>query len=134
MYNKFSCYQSGECERKAKILEDLSYTYFTVEKLTPNLKRQKIINNDEITPEEEFYNEFKEQFTSINKEIEKKLSNIKYVFEWITENGTMYSCFKINQFLEKKLFDSINDLKINGFELVIENGINNANIKIYQKL
>ena len=134
MYNKFSCYQSGECERKAKILEDLSYTYFTVEKLTPNLKRQKIINNDEITPEEEFYNEFKEQFTSINKEIEKKLSNIKYVFEWITENGTMYSCFKINQFLEKKLFDSINDLKINGFELVIENGINNANIKVYQKL
>ena len=134
MYNKFSCYQSGECERKAKILEDLSYTYFTVEKLTPNLKRQKIINNDEITPEEEFYNEFKEQFTSINKEIEKKLSNIKYVFEWITENGTIYSCFKINQFLEKKLFDSINDLKINGFELVIENGINNANIKVYQKL
>lgn len=33
MYNKFKCYTKGCINRNIKPLEDLSYTYFTVENI-----------------------------------------------------------------------------------------------------
>ena len=58
--------------------------------------------------------------------------------EGVKGEGFSYSNDADHEFINIEVRDvdmkDINDLKINGFELVIENGINNANIKVYQKL
>ena len=134
LYNKFSCYKEGELERKPKVLEDLSYTYFTVEKLNPNIKRQKIVNDEEISTEEDFYVEYKEQFTDINKEIEKILNGIKYSFEWEINNGSLFCHFKIDEFLDNKKFEAIKEIKFDSFLIDIENKVSKASIRVYKKL
>ena len=130
MYNKFSCYKSGEVERVPKCLKDLSHTYFTVEKLTTN-EENKVSNNDEIN---DFYEEYRKQFLEINNEIKNVLNGIKYILEWEIDNGIMYANFKVEEFLSKDKFDAIKNIKFDSFFIEIENQINIVRIKVLKRI
>lgn len=55
IYKKLSCYSSGELKRKITPLEDLNYTYFTVENIETKYDRlYRNRNNKEINKEETF--------------------------------------------------------------------------------
>lgn len=49
LYNKFSCFKNGEISRNSKSLDDLSYTYFTVE----DIKKRLAVNNQTNTHNQE---------------------------------------------------------------------------------
>ena len=134
LYNKFSCYKEGELERKPKVLEDLSYTYFTVEKLNPSIKRQKIVSENEITTEDDFYGEWKKQFTDINQTIENILDGNTYTQEWDIINGNMYAVFNITETLNTKKIETIKELNVDGFYIEIENKIKTVKINVYKKI
>ena len=62
MYNKFSCYESGEIERKITSLKILDSTYFTVEQIKEPLggSRFKKINDNLNMSPKDFYKEQRE--------------------------------------------------------------------------
>lgn len=133
MYNKFSCYKSGEVKRIAKSLKDLSYTYFTVEKLSANIATNKEPNNYEDSIND-FYEEYKKQFLEINNEIKNILKGTKYILEWEIDNGIMFASFKVEEFLNKDKFEAIKNIKFDSFLIEIENRVNIVRIKVLKKI
>ena len=62
MYNKFSCYSSGELPRQVNSLKNLDYTYFTVEQIKFSNRRGRSREDNELDKEERnFYKEQREQ-------------------------------------------------------------------------
>ena len=122
LYNKFSCYKKGEISRNEKPLKDLSYTYFTVEKLVSNIKKQKKkeINNEEIN---EFYEEMKNNFNEIINDVKNIINDKKNEIEYPENNGILYCQIKVNDLISGYEKDSIIELSQDRYyiECIYEN-------------
>lgn len=91
MYNKFSCYKSGEIKRNVNSLKLLDNTYFTVEQIKSSLsgRFRKIDDNLDMSPKD-FYKEQKENDQKI------LLDAIEQIKTIIKENELNYKFKEIN--------------------------------------
>ncbi len=132
LFSKFSCYQSGFIERKNHPLKDLSYTYFTVEKICKNKSR----NNDDIIDSDDFMNELKksciDRFAEIRKDIVVMLNNINYKIDYIEVNYQYYMQIKIEKKLSKYQMQSL-ESKYSNFKIEYLINSNSQIINIYFK-
>ena len=89
VYKRFSCYKSGEVERKDKPLIDLSHTYYTVEKI--KLEHEKEDNKEAIKEfEEEQINQDKELLKHVEEVLKKTFKdNCQINYEKL-DNGRLF--------------------------------------------
>ena len=126
VYNKFSCYLSGEEKRKVNSLKDLYNTYYTVEKMVPKNNKPRVVDSDD------FYDDIKKLFVEINEKIQNILDNQKFIHEFKTNNGFMYSCFQISNLLSGEDKEKIEKLESESFHIEIKEVKDNTNICIYK--
>ena len=75
LYKNFRCYKSGVIERKKHSLKDLSYTYYTVEKIKLN-NDQGVVEPKELLDEKQEYD--KKRFENVLAELLNIIGNNKY--------------------------------------------------------
>ena len=103
IYKKLSCYSSGELKRKITPLEDLSYTYFTVEDIQTKYDRlYRNRNNKEINKEElSFYDKFKtEEINKLNNIVNVVNDLLKdkiKLFEFKENNNRTFASFELKE-------------------------------------
>lgn len=121
VFDKFSCYISGELNRKAKRLEDLSHTYYTVEKIALNKESQEEQLNEENLNEEakdmlrEKYEYNRLELQEAFKHIKQILNNQTYKTKYGRGNNSVYlvvtvSCI-LNEHIINQLKSTINEEK-----------------------
>ena len=141
IYKKLSCYSSGELKRKITPLEDLSYTYFTVENIQTKYDRlYRNRNNKEINKEElSFYDKFKtEEFNKLNNIVNVVNDLLKdkiKLFEFKENNNRTFASFELKEPLNTKESIFLKG-KINKevYHLEIDNGNNTkSTIEIHLK-
>lgn len=107
MYNKFKCYIKGCVDRNIKPLEDLAYTYFTVEKINYVTQAEQTVQNRNKEQEEqkEWQAADKMIFDQIQDEITNHFKKHRYKYGYkTTDNGRLY---------EEVVFeDNINELEL----------------------
>ena len=134
MYNKFSCYQKGEIERKVNSLKQLDNTYFTVEQIkSPIGGRFKKVDDELNMSAKDFY---KEQREAEEQELLKAIEQIKDIikdniinFEYKTKNNRTFSVVSLNKDIgemEKSLIKGQLDNKI--YHIEISNNDNGKNV------
>ena len=95
LYKKFSCYKPGEVKRQNKPLIDLSYTYYTVEKI--KLVQEKETNKEAIKEfEYELLQQDKEQLSCV-EEILNKIFKNECQIKYNKENGRIFMKVVINK-------------------------------------
>ena len=134
MYNKFSCYEKGEIERKVNSLKQLDNTYFTVEQIkSPIGGRFKKVDDELNMSAKDFY---KEQREEEEQELLKAIEQIKDIikdniinFEYKTKNNRTFSVVSLNKDIgemEKSLLKGQLDNKI--YHIEISNNDNGKNV------
>lgn len=134
MYNKFSCYEKGEIERKVNSLKQLDNTYFTVEQIkSPIGGRFKKVDDELNMSAKDFY---KEQREEEEQEFLKAIEQIKDIikdniinFEYKTKNNRTFSVVSLNKDIgemEKSLIKGQLDNKI--YHIEISNNDNGKNV------
>ena len=134
MYNKFSCYEKGEIERKVNSLKQLDNTYFTVEQIkSPIGGRFKKVDDELNMSAKDFY---KEQREAEEQELLKTIEQIKDIikdniinFEYKTKNNRTFSVVSLNKDIgemEKSLIKGQLDNKI--YHIEISNNDNGKNV------
>lgn len=134
MYNKFSCYEKGEIERKVNSLKQLDNTYFTVEQIkSPIGGRFKKVYDELNMSAKDFY---KEQREAEEQELLKAIEQIKDIikdniinFEYKTKNNRTFSVVSLNKDIgemEKSLIKGQLDNKI--YHIEISNNDNGKNV------
>lgn len=134
MYNKFSCYEKGEIERKVNSLKQLDNTYFTVEQIkSPIGGRFKKVDDELNMSAKDFY---KEQREAEEQELLKAIEQIKDIikdniinFEYKTKNNRTFSVVSLNKDIgemEKSLIKGQLDNKI--YHIEISNNDNGKNV------
>ena len=134
MYNKFSCYEKGEIERKVNSLKQLDNTYFTVEQIkSPISGRFKKVDDELNMSAKDFY---KEQREAEEQELLKAIEQIKDIikdniinFEYKTKNSRTFSVVSLNKDIgemEKSLIKGQLDNKI--YHIEISNNDNGKNV------
>lgn len=134
MYNKFSCYEKGEIERKVNSLKQLDNTYFTVEQIkSPIGGRFKKVDDELNMSAKDFY---KEQRKEEEQELLKAIEQIKDIikdniinFEYKTKNNRTFSVVSLNKDIgemEKSLIKGQLDNKI--YHIEISNNDNGKNV------
>ena len=134
MYNKFSCYEKGEIERKVNSLKQLDNTYFTVEQIkSPIGGRFKKVDDELNMSAKDFY---KEQREAEEQELLKAIEQIKDIikdniinFEYKTKNNRTFSVVSLNKNIgemEKSLIKGQLDNKI--YHIEISNNDNGKNV------
>lgn len=134
MYNKFSCYEKGEIERKVNSLKQLDNTYFTVEQIkSPIGGRFKKVDDELNMSAKDFY---KEQREEEEQELLKAIEQIKDIikdniinFEYKTKNNRTFSVVSLNKDIgemEKSLIKGQLDNKI--YHIEISNNDNGKNV------
>ena len=134
MYNKFSCYEKGEIERKVNSLKQLDNTYFTVEQIkSPIGGRFKKVDDELNMSAKDFY---KEQRETEEQELLKAIEQIKDIikdniinFEYKTKNNRTFSVVSLNKDIgemEKSLIKGQLDNKI--YHIEISNNDNGKNV------
>lgn len=108
------------------------YTYYTVERLNPK-KNKPRCDGENVVDSNDFYNEIKECFTEINKELEKILDNQKFIQEYKTVNGFLCSCFQIENILSGDDKEKLRQLEKKGFHIEIKEINKNTIILIFCK-
>lgn len=134
VYKNFSCYRKGEMLRESKLLKDLSYTYFTVEKLNNKIKKQKV--KPENASEElidDFYAEIKLEFIDIEKEITSILNEQKYEISYPIEDSLMYCNVIVDNIISGDDKDRIENLSSNKFHIEIYNEKDLTIINVHRK-
>jgi hypothetical protein len=141
IYKKLSCYSSGELKRNIKPLEDLSYTYFTVEDIKTKYDRiYRNRNTKEFYKEEiSAYDKFKEEeilkLNNVVEVVQNLLKDKINLFEYKENNNRTYASFELNDKLNTKELIFIKG-KVNKevFHLEIDNGNNSkTTIEIHLK-
>ncbi len=141
IYKKLSCYSAGELKRKITPLEDLSYTYFTVENIETKYDRlYRNRNNKEINKEElSFYDKFKtEEINKLNNIVNIVNDLLKdkiKIFEFKENNNRTFASFELKEPLSTKESIFLKG-KINKevYHLEIDNGDNTkSTIEIHLK-
>jgi hypothetical protein len=120
--------------RESKLLKDLSYTYFTVEKLNNKIKKQKV--KPENASEElidDFYAEIKLEFIDIEKEITSILNEQKYEISYPIENSLMYCNVIVDNIISGDDKDRIENLSSNKFHIEIYNEKDLTIINVHKK-
>lgn len=134
MYNKFSCYEKGEIERKVNSLKQLDNTYFIVEQIkSPIGGRFKKVDDELNMSAKDFY---KEQREAEEQELLKAIEQIKDIikdniinFEYKTKNNRTFSVVSLNKDIgemEKSLIKGQLDNKI--YHIEISNNDNGKNV------
>ena len=134
MYNKFSCYEKGEIERKVNSLKQLDNTYFTVEQIkSPIGGRFKKVDDELNMSAKDFY---KEQREAEEQELLKAIDQVKEIikdniinFEYKTKNNRTFSAISLNKDIgemEKSLIKGQLDNKI--YHIEISNNDNGKNV------
>lgn len=134
MYNRFSCYEKGEIERKVNSLKQLDNTYFTVEQIkSPIGGRFKKVDYELNMSAKDFYKEQREAEEQVLlKAIEKVKDIIKdniINFEYKTKNNRTFSVISLNKDIgemEKSLIKGQLDNKI--YHIEISNNDNGKNV------
>lgn len=107
MYNKFKCYIKGYIDRNIKPLEELSYTYFTVEKINYITQTEQTVQsrNKEQEEQKEWQAADKMIFDQMQDEITNHFKKHRYKYGYkTTDNGRLY---------EEVVFeDNINELEL----------------------
>src|SRR5574344_594389 len=106
MYNKFSCYKSGEINRTIKSLKDLSYTYFTIEDLNITEEETKKISakeNEEYKRMSQFEKSIlKEPIDIIKQELKnRRINNFGMSYKYTDKNRT-YATISVNTKIPQK--------------------------------
>ena len=105
IYNKFSCYKNGNIERKINSLKDLSYTYYTVEKINYDIrkKRGRFKKDDLPRESKEMLDEKLEQdkllFEDIEKCLQEIFNNVVYDVKYLENNYQTYMNVSSNKLL-----------------------------------
>ena len=134
MYNKFSCYEKGEIERKINSLKQLDNTYFTVEQIkSPIGGRFKKVDDELNMSAKDFY---KEQREAEEQELLKAIDQVKEIikdniinFEYKTKNNRTFSVISLNKDIndmEKSLIKG--QLNNNIYHIEISNNIDGKNV------
>ena len=134
MYNKFSCYSSGEINRTINSLKDLEETYFTVEQIKFANKRFKNEEDQELNKEaRDIYIEQREvEETTLLKAIEQIQNILKYDelnYEYKEKNLKTYSVVTLDKPLtplEKTQISA--QVDSNFYHIEIDNNINGKNV------
>ncbi len=134
IYNKFSCYKSGEVEREVKSLKNLEHTYFTVEQIKSLAgNRFKKVDDDLEQEPKDFYKEqrIEEEKILIKaiEQIQNVVKNDKLDYEYKEKNYRTYSVVtlekSLTKFEEKMIKGKIDD---NIYHIEIDNNVNGKNI------
>ena len=108
LYKKFNSYKSGRIERINHPLKDLSYTYFTVEKISKNKSKS---TGYDIIDSSDFMQELKNNCIERLKEIKDDfiliLNKEKYTIDYIESNYQYYMQIKTSKKLSKYQKQSI---------------------------
>ncbi len=134
MYNKFSCYEKGEIERKVNSLKQLDNTYFTVEQIkSPIGGRFKKVYDELNMSAKDFY---KEQREAEEQELLKAIDQVKEIikdniinFEYKTKNNRTFSVISLTKDIndmEKSLIKG--QLNNNIYHIEISNNDDGENI------
>lgn len=134
MYNKFSCYEKGEIERKINSLKQLDNTYFTVEQIkSPIGGRFKKVDDELNMSAKDFY---KEQREAEEQELLKAIDQVKEIikdniinFEYKTKNNRTFSVISLNKDIndmEKSLIKG--QLNNNIYHIEISNNVDGKNV------
>ena len=134
IYNKFSCYEKGEIDRKINSLKQLDNTYFTVEQIkSPIGGRFKKVDDELNMSAKDFY---KEQREAEEQELLKAIDQVKEIikdniinFEYKTKNNRTFSVISlikdIND-MEKSLIKG--QLNNNIYHIEISNNVDGKNV------
>lgn len=135
VYKKFSCYRKGELLRKVKLLKDLSYTYFTVEKLNSRIKKQKL-KPDEASNESinEFYEMFKEVFKDVVEQIVNIFCEQQIDINYLKQNDSVFCQLVFNNILSGDDEERIQKLNNDKFYIEYEVFSEKTKIKIHQNI
>ena len=134
IYSKFSCYKSGEIERKVKSLRKLDYTYFTVEQIKSMAgNRFKKVDDDLDKSARDFYKEQREQeentLLKAVEQIQTVVKNERLDFEYKEKNNRTYSVVSLEKdltkFEEKMIRGKIDE---NIYHIEIDNNENGKKI------
>ncbi len=112
VFDKFACYKKGELIRVPKKLDDLSYTYYTVEKINVNEIKNCNEFNEEVLDQDtkemlaEKYDSDKLELEEALKSIKKILNNQRLTIKYKKENISIYlvviaSCVLSTYIIEK---------------------------------
>lgn len=134
IYNKFSCYEKGEIDRKINSLKQLDNTYFTVEQIkSPIGGRFKKVDDELNMSAKDFY---KEQREAEEQELLKAIDQVKEIikdniinFEYKTKNNRTFSVISLNKDIndmEKSLIKG--QLNNNIYHIEISNNVDGKNV------
>ena len=134
IYNKFSCYEKGEIERKVNSLKQLDNTYFTVEQIkSPIGGRFKKVDDELNISAKDFY---KEQREAEEQELLKAIDQVKEIikdniinFEYKTKNNRTFSVISLTKDIndmEKSLIKG--QLNNNIYHIEISNNVDGKNV------
>lgn len=132
LYKKFSCYKPGEVKRQNKPLIDLSYTYYTVEKI--KIVQEKEVNKEAIKEfEYELLQQDKEQLSCV-EEILNKIFKNEYHVKYNKENGRLFMKVVINKKITPRQRVQLNSrIKKELYHLEILEDVGFTIINIYNK-
>lgn len=134
IYNKFSCYEKGEIDRKINSLKQLDNTYFTVEQIkSPIGGRFKKVDDELNMSAKDFY---KEQREVEEQELLKAIDQVKEIikdniinFEYKTKNNRTFSVISLTKDIndmEKSLIKG--QLNNNIYHIEISNNVDGKNV------
>ena len=133
LYKEFSCYKKGELTRNPKLLRDLSYTYFTVDKINTRIKKQKLkpeeINED---TKEDFYEEYKKSFDGIVNDLKSSLINNECKISYPMENGVMYCYIDFERWLCDDEINNIEKLENENYHIIIDSTGSTSVVNIHK--
>ncbi|MEG2600737.1 MAG: TraG/TraD/VirD4 family protein, partial [Bacilli bacterium] len=106
IYQKITCYSSGEVKRDVKSLKDLKDTYYTVENIKQVNRRKRYPNNEMDKEVNEFYEEHRKyeisKYSDIEELMKKVFEDKEYKLEYKEENNRTYASISINQELNNR--------------------------------
>lgn len=134
IYNKFSCYEKGEIDRKINSLKQLDNTYFTVEQIkSPIGGRFKKVDDELNISAKDFY---KEQREAEEQELLKAIDQVKEIikdniinFEYKTKNNRTFSVISLTKDIndmEKSLIKG--QINNNIYHIEISNNVDGKNV------
>jgi len=113
VFDKFNCYKSGELQRESKKLEDLSYSYFTVEMIKSNKDLQSVqIDEKGLSKEAKDILNEKYEFNRLQLQealtcIRQILNNQTYKTKYGRENNLVFLLVSVSCALSEYIIDQI---------------------------
>ena len=133
IYNKFSCYEKGEIDRKINSLKQLDNTYFTVEQIkSPIGGRFKKVDDELNMSAKDFY---KEQREAEEQELLKAIDQVKEIikdniinFEYKTKNNRTFSVISLTKDINDMEKSLIKGQLNNIYHIEISNNVDGKNV------